>query len=95
MLKVTNGIIIGLFFNNLPIDLQSVIRKNATNSNMAVLTLAPWATQQEIETIDIQRKIDCIRFVMCPLLAPYFKPFFLAVAINSTNEANKAGSMCH
>jgi hypothetical protein len=31
---------------------------------------------------------------MCPLLAPVFQGFFFffAVAINSTNEANKAGS---
>ncbi len=42
-----------------------------------------------------KEKIDYRRFVMCPLLAPHFKPFFLfflAVTINSTNEANKAGS---
>ncbi len=28
---------------------------------------------------------------MCPLLAPVFQGFFFVVAINSTNEANKAG----
>ena len=41
-------------------------------------------------------KIDCLSFVMCPLLAQpiiaFFSSFF-AVAIYSTNEANKAGSM--
>jgi hypothetical protein len=41
-------------------------------------------------------KIDCLRFVMCLLLAPVFQGFFFfsffAVAINSTDEANKAGS---
>jgi hypothetical protein len=35
--------------------------------------------------------IDWLRFVMCPLLTPHF----FTVAINSTNEANKAGGMCH
>jgi hypothetical protein len=35
-------------------------------------------------------KIDCLRFVMCPLLAPVFQGFFFVVAINSTNVANKA-----
>jgi hypothetical protein len=28
---------------------------------------------------------------MCPLLAPVFQGFFFAAAVNSTNEANKAG----
>ncbi len=39
-----------------------------------------------------KEKIDCLRFVMCPLLAPHFQPFFLfclAVAINSTNETTR------
>jgi hypothetical protein len=41
-------------------------------------------------------KIDSIRFVMCPLLAPIFQGFFFfAAAINSTNEANKAGGTPH
>ncbi len=42
-------------------------------------------------------KTDFLRFVMCPLLAPILIGFFLcvfAVAINSTNEANKVGSTC-
>ncbi len=39
-------------------------------------------------------KIDCLRLVMCLLLAPIFRGFFFVVAINSTNEANKAGGMC-
>jgi hypothetical protein len=30
---------------------------------------------------------------MCPILAPVFQGFFFAVAINSTDEANKAGGM--
>ncbi len=30
---------------------------------------------------------------MCLLLAPVFQGFYFAVAINSTNEANKAGSV--
>jgi hypothetical protein len=48
-----------------------------------------------IKTIDIERpKIDCLSFVMCPLLAQpkigFFSSFFVA-AVYSTNEANKAG----
>jgi hypothetical protein len=39
-------------------------------------------------------KIDCLRFVMCPLQALVLISFFFVAAINSTNEANKAGSMC-
>jgi len=35
--------------------------------------------------------IDCLSFVMCPLLAPSELASFFAAAINSTNEANKAG----
>ena len=39
-------------------------------------------------------KIDCLSFVMCPLLAQpiiaFFSSFF-AAAVYSTNEANKAG----
>jgi hypothetical protein len=41
--------------------------------------------------IDIERpKIDCLSFVMCPLLAQ-LKIGFFAAAVYSTNEANKAG----
>ncbi len=45
--------------------------------------------------IDIERpKIDCLSFVMCPLLAQlkigFFSSFFVA-AVYSTNEANKGG----
>jgi hypothetical protein len=39
-------------------------------------------------------KIDCLSFVMCPLLAqPIIAIFssFFAAAVYSTNEANKAG----
>ncbi len=39
-------------------------------------------------------KIDCLRFVMCPLLAQLeigFFSLFSAAAVYSTNEANKAG----
>ncbi len=43
-----------------------------------------------------QSNIDCLSFVMCPLLVPVligvFSSFF-AVAVDSTNEANKAGGM--
>jgi hypothetical protein len=42
-------------------------------------------------------KVDRLRFVSCPLLVPVFQGLFFcfAAAINSTNEANKAGSLCH
>ncbi len=40
-------------------------------------------------------KIDCLRFVMCQLLPPFFQGFFFATAICSTNEAHKAGGMRH
>ncbi len=40
-------------------------------------------------------KIECLSFVMCPLLAPVFPAFFFYAAINSTNETNKEGSMHH
>jgi hypothetical protein len=43
-------------------------------------------------------KIDCLRFVMCPILGPVLIGFFyfiFAVAVNSTIEVNKAGSMPH
>ncbi len=48
-----------------------------------------------LDTIDIESlQIDCLRFVMCPLLVLVFQDSFsfFAVAINSTNVANKAGS---
>jgi hypothetical protein len=48
------------------------------------------------------KNIDCLSFVVCPLLAPHLPRhlpflflFFFAAAINSTNEANKAGGMLH
>ncbi len=40
-------------------------------------------------------KIDCLRFIMCPLLTLVFRGFFFVAAMNSTNETNKAGGMCH
>ncbi len=46
-----------------------------------------------------KKKIDCLRFAMWPLLGPGFQGlfvlFFFDVAVNSTNEANKAGGMRH
>ncbi len=38
-------------------------------------------------------KIDCLRFVMCLLLASGFQRLIFDAAINSTNEANNAGGM--
>ncbi len=34
-------------------------------------------------------KIDCLRFVMCPLLAPVFQGFFLVATMHSANETNR------
>ncbi len=52
-----------------------------------------WAMSICSLSIDIKRqKIDYLRFLMCPLLAS--KASFHA-AINSTNEANKAGGTRH
>ncbi len=41
---------------------------------------------------------DCLSFVVCPFLVPHLPRHFLllfAAAINSTYEANKAGSTSH
>ncbi len=47
----------------------------------------------------IPKEIDCLSFVMCPLLAPHhpraFSALFFAEATNSTNQTNKAGGTCH
>jgi hypothetical protein len=52
-----------------------------------------------VKSIDIESsKIDCLRFVVCPLLAQLITGFFSsfsAAAIHSTNEANKADGTCH
>ncbi len=45
--------------------------------------------------ISKDKKTDCLRFVMCPLLEPGFQDFFFFVAIKSSNEANKAGGTHH
>jgi hypothetical protein len=48
-----------------------------------------------LSTKDIERlKIDCLSFVMCPLLAQLkigFFSFIFVAAVYRTNEANKAG----
>ncbi len=63
-----------------------------------VQNVAPLYLQQAL-AIDIESsKIDCLRFVVCPLLAQLITHFFSsfsAAAIHSTNEAKKAGGMCH
>ncbi len=49
--------------------------------------------------IDIESlKNRLLKVVICQLLAQVLIDFFsflFAAAVNSTNEANKAGSMCH
>ncbi len=56
------------------------------------------SSKHAVPFIDIKSlQIDCLRFVMCPQLAPVLIgifSFFIAAAINSTNKANKAGGMC-
>ncbi len=48
-----------------------------------------------VRIIDIERpKIDCLSFVMCPLLAQLkigFFSLFFAAAVYRPNEANKTG----
>ncbi len=43
-------------------------------------------------------KIDCLSFVMCPLLAQpiiaFFSSFFAVATNTNTNEAHKVGSTC-
>ncbi len=39
------------------------------------------------------KNIDCLSFVMCPLLAPHLPRHIFAAATNSTNETSKAGDM--
>jgi hypothetical protein len=39
--------------------------------------------------------IDCLRFVMCLLLAPGLPRLLFYAVINSANEANKAGGTHH
>jgi hypothetical protein len=67
---------------------------------MAVIITLALATLDRIgrpySYISKVSKIDCLRFVMCLLLVPVLKgffSFFFAVAVYSTNKANKAGSM--
>jgi hypothetical protein len=54
--------------------------------------LFDWFEISRMTTIDIERpKIDCLSFVMCPLLAQLKTGFFFfAAAVYSTKEANKA-----
>jgi hypothetical protein len=69
--------------------LNGLVAKDACLS----LTSADWlAYLCSSSIIDIKRpKIDCLSFVMCPLLAQLKIGFFFAAAVYSTNEANKAG----
>jgi hypothetical protein len=60
------------------------------------LVLAVATAKIMVLHIDIERqKIDCLRFVMCLLLAPGFPRLLFYAAENSTNEANKADCICH
>jgi hypothetical protein len=51
-----------------------------------------------VADIDIEIKNRLLKVCYVPTTSTTFLAlfsFFLAVAINSTNEANKAGGMCH
>jgi hypothetical protein len=47
------------------------------------------------ETIDIESLQNRLLKVYVPTTSASFPNVFFAAAINSTNEANKAGSTCH
>jgi hypothetical protein len=47
------------------------------------------------KTIDIERKNRLLKVCYVPATSTTFLAFILAVAINSTNEANKAGKEVH
>jgi hypothetical protein len=55
--------------------------------------------EPSVLTIDIERKNRLLKVCYVPATSAtflvFFSFFFLAVAINSTNKANKAGGMCH
>jgi hypothetical protein len=46
-----------------------------------------------VKPIDIERKNRLLKVCYVPAINATFLAFFLAVAINSTNEANMAGGM--
>ncbi len=48
-----------------------------------------------IHVIDIERKNRLLKVCYVPVTSATFLAFFLAVAINSINEANKAGGTHH
>ncbi len=78
---------------------QNVIIVEATEKHFSrTNTVAYLKERQHRHLINI----DCLSFVMCPLLAPVLIGFFsfsfsfsFAVAIYRTTEANKAGITCH
>jgi hypothetical protein len=47
-----------------------------------------------IVSTDIERKNRLLKVCYAPTTSATFLAFFLVVAINSTNEANKAGGTC-
>ncbi len=49
----------------------------------------------ERASLDIKRKDRLLKVCYVPTTSATFFSFFLAVAINSTYGANKAGGMCH
>ncbi len=89
------------FFLNTLVYSKSNYVTSCVSIKKYVLALAPCAMLLKIgpfkwnSTIDIERpNIDCLSFVMCPLLAQLkigFFSFIFAAAVYRTNEANKAG----
>jgi hypothetical protein len=59
------------------------------------ITTQPKQCRQAVPLIS-KEKIDCLRFAVTATSATFlaFLSFFLAVAINSTNEDNKSGGTC-
>ncbi len=49
--------------------------------------------EEGVKPIDIERKNRLLKVCYVPAINATFLAFFLAVAINSTNEANMAGGM--
>ncbi len=91
-----SGVYIGVFFADRPVKVTKVAVKHHD------ITLGVIYESQHNDTwcYDAERSYAIIiskvskRFVMCQLLAPALIGFFSFVAaINSTNEANKAGGI--
>ncbi len=71
---------------------------NRLSINRLKMSLGFLHSEARETTIDIERKNRTLKVCYVPATSATFLAFFsffLSVAINSTNEANKAGSMRH